>query len=64
MPAVSVSAYRTEEANKKYLGVKMALVIHVPLDAGLLVHLLPKAVVSQQLTVQRKREGNLEETHP
>lgn len=60
MPAVSVSAYHIEGANQKYIGIKTELVTCVPLDTGVLLHLLPEAILSQQLMGQRKREGILE----
>lgn len=44
-----------KQANK-IIGMKTC----VPLDADLLLHLLPEAILSQQLMVQRKREGILE----
>lgn len=39
-----------EQTNKSF-----DIKTHVPLDTSLLLHLLPEAVLSQQLMVQRKR---------
>lgn len=55
MPAVSASAYHTEGANKKCIGIKTELVTRVPLDTGLLLHLLPEAILYQQLMVQEEK---------
>lgn len=60
VPAMSASAYHIEGTNKEYIGIKTELVTRVPLDTGLLLHLLREAILSQQLIGQRKREGILE----